>query len=288
MVLSKIKYNCINVIDDRLDRFVFSIGSERKSNCILITLIAGTTAGTISRLMDHRSSIGKRTKQSISICQSIQLLCATNKYTTIREKRVMGILRVHDFERVVHRSFSSRWFTKKKEEKGNREKKGITDPRNSLAISIHPIGCHTYVRWKGFGDSGLQERGTEGVAKESLVHGRSTPAMRHIDFIFIPDRLPRRVREEVSVLKERFHPRLTSSPSERQPRVKTRQTHVANWKFRLTKKFVTTCFYRRFLSKKTYRDKNVNLQLRNVYGIPLNNRRSENRGGEQMFLTSCR
>lgn len=128
-------------------------------------------------------------------------------------KRVMVALRVHDFERVVHRSFSSRWVTKKKGEKGNREKKGITDPRNSLAISIHPNGCYTYVRWKGFGDSALQERGTEGVAKESLVHGRSTPAMRHIDFIFIPDRFPRRVREEVSVLKERFHPPLISSPA---------------------------------------------------------------------------
>lgn len=103
--------------------------------------------------------------------------------------------------------------SQKKREKGNREKKGITDPRNSLAISIHPNGCHTYVRWKDFGDSALQERGTEGVAKEFLVHGRSTPAMRHIDFIFIPDRFPRRVREEVSVLKERFHPPLISSPT---------------------------------------------------------------------------
>lgn len=116
----------------------------------------------------------------------------------------------------------------KKRGKKNKEKKGITDPRNSLAISIRPIGWRTYVRWKGFGDSALQERGREGVAKESLVHGRSTPAMRHIDFIFIPDRLPR-VREEVPGLKERFRsfPRIVS-PLQRQPRVKARQTRIAN------------------------------------------------------------
>jgi len=102
---------------------------------------------------------------------------------------------------------------KKKKKREIEGKKGITDPRNSLAISIHPIGCRTYVRWKGFGDSALQERRTEGVAKESLVHERSTPAMRHIDFIFIPDRLPHRVREEVPGLKERFHPSPYPTPS---------------------------------------------------------------------------
>lgn len=114
---------------------------------------------------------------------------------------------------------------KNKREKGDRDKKGITDSRNSFAISIHPIECRMYVHWKSFEDSALQERGTEGVAKESLVHERSTPAMRHIDFIFIPDRLPRRVREEVLGLKERFRSPLIPRY---QPRMKARQIHVAN------------------------------------------------------------
>lgn len=125
-------------------------------------------------------------------------------------------------------------------------------------------------------DSALQERGTEGVAKESLVHGRSTPAMRHIDFIFIPNRLPRRVREEVSVLKERFHPSLvpslTSTSSET-------EIDLTSRKFRPVREIHYNAFSSALKLKRTCRNKNINLHLHDLYEISLN-RYSENYGGK--------
>lgn len=77
---------------------------------------------------------------------------------------------------------------RKKGKKGGSGEKGIKAPRNPLAISIHPIGRHTDACWKGFRDSALRGKETEGVAKE-VSCPRSAPTMRHIDFIFIPERL---------------------------------------------------------------------------------------------------
>lgn len=128
-------------------------------------------------------------------------------------------------------------------------------------------------------DSALQERGAEGVAKESLVHGRSTPAMRHIDFIFIPDRLPRRVREEVSVLKERFHPSLvpslTSTSSENEIVLKSRTKR----KFRPVREIHYNAVSSALKPKRMCRNKNINLQLHDLYEISLN-RCSKNYGGK--------
>lgn len=116
------------------------------------------------------------------------------------------------------------------------------------------------------GDSALQERGTEGVAKESLVHGRSTPAMRHIDFIFIPDRLPRRVREEVPGLKERFHPSPHPTPDinpgwKRDPRHELNESSVQSGSS-------LRCVFIWQLGRGE-RVKNINLQLRGLYKISL-------------------
>jgi len=89
------------------------------------------------------------------------------------------------------------------------------------------------------------------VAKESLVHERSTPAMRHIDFIFIPDRLPHRVREEVSGLKERFHPSPYPTPPTSRPRVEARPARSRiERKFCPTEKFVTMRFHLRLEAEK--------------------------------------
>lgn len=94
----------------------------------------------------------------------------------------------------------------KKKKKEKERKRGIKASRNPPAISIHPIGRRMDACWKGFGDSALQERRTEGVAKEV-----SCPRTVHADdaayrFYFYPDRLPRRVHGEVPSLKERFQP----------------------------------------------------------------------------------
>lgn len=105
--------------------------------------------------------------------------------------------------------------------------------------------------------------------------------MRHIDFIFIPDRFPRRVREEISVLKERFHPSLISSPTSTSGENETDSRRELNEGFRSIEKFVT--FSSAFRPEIAYRNKNVNLQLRDFHGISLNNRRGENCGGEQII-----
>jgi len=98
------------------------------------------------------------------------------------------------------------------------------------------------------------------VAKESLVHERSTPAMRHIDFIFIPDRLPRRVREEVPDFKGTLSP-LLSHPTpdinlgwKRDSRQKLNESFVQP-----REKFVTMHFHLNLGQKE--RVKNINLQL---------------------------
>lgn len=102
--------------------------------------------------------------------------------------------------RDVRYSFSSRWLTssqqhKKKRKKKEREK-GIKASRNSPAISIHPIGRRMDACWKRI--QRCKKEGQRVWQRKSLVHGRSTSTMQHIDFIFIPDHLPRRVREERS------------------------------------------------------------------------------------------
>lgn len=126
---------------------------------------------------------------------------------------------------LAHLVATRRRKTKKKRNERQKRKrdrgKGIKAARNPPAISIHPIGRRMDARCEGLRGLGAARKKDRGCGKRSLscprmVH-RST--MRHIDFIFIPNRHPARplsrrplhvrspasVRKEVpSSLKERF------------------------------------------------------------------------------------
>jgi len=114
------------------------------------------------------------------------------------------------------------------EDRRKREReKGIKATRNPPAISVHPIG-RPLEGLRGLGRS--KEEGQRVWQRKSLLSTDSPPSMmRHIDFIFIPDRqaallpfsVPYRVPHPSSSIEfseqvpfeEGFHPRRFSDRS---------------------------------------------------------------------------
>ena len=95
--------------------------------------------------------------------------------------------------------------THKKIEKKNKEEKGITDPRNSFAISIHPIGCRMSARRV----SEIQRCKKEGqrVWQRSLLSTNGPRQRCGISILFLfPTAFPVEFAKRFRILKERFHP----------------------------------------------------------------------------------